>query len=325
VSPFLRLLVTSALVLGAPVEAQVRGVVVDSAGRPLAEAVVDLWVATVRAGRVVTTGTGRFEFPAIDGAGRLVVRRIGSQPEQRDVPPGGTELRIQVSGVMPELEPLVVDAGCSRREDRGARATWERAAAWYRELPDSLWLSSYFKMSVERVQGDEVGRPVIDSTAYGWGGYQGMMRRNIESRIDRSGYPLSDPELNSAVTDGLSPWGLQHFASSEFGRRVRFTVAGPGRIRFCPRETKASWISGEMLFADDGSFLWIWWRFGSPREIPATGGVATFVAPSTAHEFPLMPSSFLLWQERPNGTAAQRSFEFRGWWMTREKPPGWLE
>jgi hypothetical protein len=320
VSPFLRLLFTSALVLSAPVEAQVRGVVVDSAGRPLADAVVDLWTATVRVGRLVTTASGRFEFPAIDGAGRLVVRRIGSRPEQRDVVPGGGELTIQLGGVLPELEPLVVDAGCGRREDREARAAWERAARWYRELPDSLWLSSEAKMSVERIPRGEVGRPGVDSTGYGWSGFKGIARFGRESAIARSGYPAPDPERNEIFAAGLTHGQAQHFVSAAFGDRVRFTLAAPDRIRFCPSRKSSPWIVGEMVLAEDGSLLWVWWRYGAPKEISATGGVATFVAPSFAHDLPLLPSSSVIWQERPSGMASQRSFEFREWRVTREQP-----
>jgi len=308
------------LVAGRPLEAQVRGVVVDSAGRPLADAVVDLWVAAVRVGRVVTPGTGRFDFPQPAGPGRLVVRRIGSRVEQRDVVPGGPELRIQLRVVTPEMEPIVVDQGCGRREDKTARAAWERATAWYRELPDSLWPSAEFRMSTERVPRNEVGRPVVDSNAYGWGGYRGMMRGIDEARIARNGYPAADPERGTVISGELTPSGVQHFMAPAFGARFRFTDAGPARIRFCPSETKAPWISGEMIVADDGSLLWMWWRFGSPGEIPATGGVVTFVAPAGARDLPLLPSSAVLWQERPSGMAAQRSFEFKEWHLTNYEP-----
>lgn len=318
VGPFLFMLLL--FVTGRPVSAQVRGLVVDSVGRPLADAVVDLWVATVRVGRVVTPGTGRFEFPQPAGPGRLVVRRIGSRAEQRDVVPSGPELWIVLSGVIPEMEPIVVDQGCGRREDKSARAAWERASSWYRELPDSLWLSSELKFSLERVARAEVGRPVIDSTGFGWGGYRGLARSPGEATIARSGYPAPDPEQNEILAGGLTRDDAQHFVTPAFGARVRFRDVEPGRIRFCPRRTDLPWIYGEMSLAEDGSLLAIWWRYGSTREIPATGGVATFVAPSPTRELPLLPSGVLVWQERPSGMAAQRSFEYKEWRLTNYEP-----
>jgi len=101
---------------------------------------------------------------------------------------------------------------------------------------------------------------------------------------------------------------------------VRFQEVEPGRIRFCAKQTKSPWISGELVVTEDGSLLLAWWRYGAAREIPATGGVATFAAPSPARDLPLLPTSFLIWQERPSGRAAQNSFQYREWAVTKEQP-----
>src|SRR5437868_777784 len=111
--------------------AQVRGTVVDEGGRPLSDAVVDLWTPTTRVGRVVTGPEGRFRFDGVD-ASRIVVRRIGSRSLVQALGRGDSVLALHLSSAPIEVASIEVSGACGGREDRAARERWQRATSWYR-------------------------------------------------------------------------------------------------------------------------------------------------------------------------------------------------
>lgn len=312
-----------ALLVPLPLTGQVHGTVVDPAGHPLADAVVDLWTPTARVGRVVTSTSGRFAFDSLRGGNRLVARRIGSLSLVRPV--GATEpgLTLTLLPAQVELAAIEVTGKCTSREDAAARRAWARAAAWYRPLPDSLWLASWFKAEGTRVPADEAERPDIDSMGYGLAGYRALAVSTYETSIVRSGYPAPDPARDEVVSGSLVPAELQHLVSPFFGARVRFTLLEDDRVRFCPRDHRHPWIEGEFKLAEDGSLLWARWKYGSNVEGWGTGAVATFLAPAADRGMPLLTSTFLTWQERGSGMVARWAVEFREWLVSRDEPRDW--
>lgn len=296
-----------------PLSAQIRGTVVDEQHHPLGDAVVDLWSPTARLGRVITGPSGAFQFAADPTATRLLVRRIGASPSQRALGAGAGPVEVILAAAPITLPPIRVSGACTGREDRSAREAWESAARWYREILDTFVIETTFKTTHERLLLTEVGRPVIDSTGYGQAGHTAYARRLGEARLKEVGYPAPDPESSEVFTSSMTPSELQHFVSPGFGDRVRFTALEDGRIRFCPKRRDHPWIEGVMAFAEDSSVLWIKWTYGARSEGWATGGLATFASPATDRSVPLVPTSFVLWQERGSGMAAQWSAEFREW------------
>lgn len=312
----------AALLASAPVAAQVRGTVTDSAGRPLSDAVVDLWGPTERVGRVVTGAAGRFEFKETVGGSRLAVRRIGSRAVIMPVGAGDTMMTVVLHPGLVAVEGTEVRGGaCPSRDDRNARSRWIAAAQHYRPVSDSLWLSSVFKLVQERVPTDDVGRPVLDSSGYGWTAGRLVMFsiRSWQTRIAQVGYLAPDPESQSF---GQSFQGLYHqrWVSPEFGTESVFSGAPDGTIRFCSKEQVRPWIEGEMRIGEDGGIVWVRWRFRSRSALPATGGEALFLPPASDSAMLLLPTSETIWQERPYSMAAQRTIEYREWRLTREEP-----
>lgn len=299
--------------------AQIRGVVVDDAGRPLADAVIDLWTPTTRVGRVVTGPEGRFRCD-VGNVSRIVVRRIGSRSLVLPLEPGDSLLTIRLPLAPVELASIEVSGACGGREDRAARRRWETAAAWYRPLPDTLWLEATFKGEYSRVRKEEAERPDIDSTGYGNAGYRNLAIEVYETAIARFGYHALDPERDEAFSSSLFPAELQHLMNPAFGRRVRFTTLDEQRIRFCPRDHKHPWIEGEFKLAEDGSVLWARWRYGAKVPGWETGGVATFLAPAADRSMPLLTSTFLTWQERTSGMVARWAAEYSSWQVSRVEP-----
>ena len=301
--------------------AQVRGTVVDSAGHPLADAVVDLWTPTARVGRVVTGASGQFSFPTTPGARRLAVRRVGSAPSRVDLDHGDSAVVVTLAQAPVMLEAIRVDGGCTNKEDRTAVAMWRRAAMMYRLLPDSLWISAALKFSAERLPREEVGRPSTDSTGYGWTGGSLITTNEseLEAEVRKFGWPAPDPE--TFASNGRI-WGatVQYLVTPAFLREERFTQVDESTIRFCPRSRHLPWAEGEIKFADDGSLLWARWRYETPRYDPTTGHLVIFIAPAPDSSLPLLPSTDLLWQERTSGISAQRTIDFREWRISATEP-----
>lgn len=305
--------------------AQVRGVVVDSTGRPLPDAVVDLWTSSLRVGRAVTGPSGRFVFDSLRGGTRVMARRIGSGSVVRAIGPADSVLTLILLAAPVEVAEVEVSGACGTREDRDARARWANAARWYHALPDSLWLDASFKAEHTRLLAVDAERPGLDSTGYGWAGYRGMATAMAEAGIERSGYPAPDPERDEVVGGSLLPAELHLLVSGFFGARVRFTTLDDDRIRFCPRDRRLPWIEGEFKLAEDGSLLWARWRYGSHVEGWATGAVATFLPPAVDRSMPLQTATFLAWQERGSGLVARWSVEYREWRLSLTPPEHWSD
>jgi hypothetical protein len=302
--------------------AQVRGVVTDEAGRPLSDAVVDLWTQTTRVGRATTGAEGQFRFVG-GAASRIVVRRIGSLSLVLPLGASDSVLTIHLVPAPVEVAAIEVSGACSNKGDRAARQRWETAAAWYRPLADTLWVEATFKGEPSRVRKEEAERPDIDSTGYGNAGYRNLAIESDEAAIARFGYPAPDPERDEVFSSSLVPAELQHLVNPAFGRRVRFTTLDEQRIRFCPRDRRHPWIEGEFKLGDDGSILWARWRYGSKVQGWETGGVATFLPPAADRSMPLLTSTFLIWQERTSGIVARWAAEFSAWRVSKVEPRDW--
>jgi hypothetical protein len=310
---------------GVSLSAQVRGTVVDPSGAPLKEAVVDLWTPSVRLGQRITAADGRFHFSTSEGAVRLVVRRIGAQASVRVLTPTDSAIRVVLVPAPVEVAALSVDGSrCSGREDAEAGRMWDRAATYYAPLHDTLWISSYFKTSRERVTADLAGRVQSDSNGWGFtarrGGWQSIFEW-LAQATERAGHRAPDPEGFGEPGDlsgGMHQWWL----TPEFRRQIRLSRLDESTIRFCPRDREKPWVEGEIFLAEDGSILRIRWRYGAPRPQPATGGEALFVAPSSGAPLPLLPSSEVTWQERLHQMVAQQMRDYREWHVTNSEPQG---
>ena len=103
-------MVTPNVAIGQDDKPRITGVVVDAAGLPIEEAIVEL----VRANRKSTTpATGRFQFDQLrKGKYWLFVRRIGYLPIQQSltVEPGTRDFRIVLEAVPVRLDDIEVEA-----------------------------------------------------------------------------------------------------------------------------------------------------------------------------------------------------------------------
>src|SRR2546427_398302 len=94
----------------------VTGTVVDSkSGRPIVEASVAVENAATRAR---TNVRGEFRLAGVSGTVRLVVSRIGYQPQTVSATAGGNPVRIELEGRVVKLGELVVTRTAAQKAKR---------------------------------------------------------------------------------------------------------------------------------------------------------------------------------------------------------------
>ena len=295
--------------------AQVRGTVVDEQHRPLADAVVDLWSGTARLSREVTGADGTFRFDHVDGAERLLVRRIGSLATTVVLLPGRSTQEVVLVAAPVTVEPIDVDGGkCDRRTARAAEALWRRTADRYRPPDDSTRFGTVLKVSQERLPFTQVGRPLLDSTGYGVTRLAGYMWEPRMSAGFRTSAPfrVRDP-LNVGDLLGLGPTWHAFWVAPEFIRAMDLSLVDDQTIRFCPKDRKHPALRGEMKVGEDGGILWVRWRHTMPTFDPEAGGTVQFIAPAADSSWPLMPSEQTIWQSLTSGNASQGTTEYKLW------------
>ena len=309
--------------------AQLRVTVVDSAGRALAGARVELWsVATLITVRTADLeGVAAFTEAETARATDALARSVGYAPTRASIAgtDGALTLRLQrLAQSLPAVTIASVARSCPQREQPEARAVWRRVSARYRE-PSYEGRSS----TIEQRQGTVDERDVgffyeselrTGSRAYTAAGMQGGIRQ-----IERRGYLYA---LDSTHTLELfGGWRYPaieaelsgHFATEQFGQRHDFAeVSRSGStvtLRFCARDRSGNGLDGTLQLSEAEGFVEARWRFWNPRDrVEQAGGAATFASASPdAPPAPLTSTSGLFWRRLPSGKFIQRWQRFHEW------------
>jgi hypothetical protein len=168
----------------APARAQVHGVVTDVTGRPLPGVLVELWRSDRRVAGQGTDSFGRFYLPVASvGPRALYARAIGLVPLRRPLAPADSVVTLVMEPRAVVVEAVTVEGdrtACPRRDDRRARALWQRAASRYDvELSaGGVWATT--RTFRATVPDDSVG--LIDTTRL-----VDMIIAGGEDRRDRAG------------------------------------------------------------------------------------------------------------------------------------------
>lgn len=261
--PFLLLLVTMCPVA---VSAQIAGVVVDSAGRPVAGARVELWGRSALGVTGLSNREGRFDLPSRPSATRVLAFAMGMDSAFAQLgnllKPVKVVLRPRPV-ILPGLSVDVAPLQCPRKDDAAARALWRRVVASYEPLPDTvLWAARIVRMS------EGVGYPGApmegSSSMHGITEGGSFFGRDVplssvpwsEAWIRRHGYAHRvawggvDRRVDAWAYLPLDGRGAAHLQTRTFADLQRFGFGGsPGdrTIVLCSKDTKKPGIRGQIV------------------------------------------------------------------------------
>lgn len=302
----------SAAILAAPAPAQVRGRVVDAADRPVADALVELWVGSRQAGAAQTDERGAFEIAAApsERTAMLTVRRLGLQTRTVQVASGDTALVVRMAVQPVVLQPLSVAVPrrppCPNREDPRARALWEHMRSRYwRPGADTVFVFGF--MEVRRGVGakDDAYDPRAGRVSTGW--TTGALVLAHPELMRLSGYAS---RVDGGVGERTAYWSyrqldggtMQDFTGEHFGTAHTLSLLHQGdrtTIAFCPRERmgRTGQVQGTLVLAPDTTLHLARWTFRTPRPDEDAGGEASYHPPDPALGNALLARETVFWRK----------------------------
>ncbi|HYW12981.1 MAG TPA: carboxypeptidase-like regulatory domain-containing protein [Longimicrobium sp.] len=323
-----------------PAGAQVRGRVVDAADRPVAGAVVELWLssrAVAAAAAAETDAQGTFAIGAAAGEGgrMLTVRRMGLHTRTLPLAPGDTVLVVRMTALPVVLQPLAVTAArrppCPNREDPRARALWERMRGRYWQAgADSVHVFGFLEIRSGTGSREDVVEPAAGTVSAGWA--TGALIDADPVWMRRSGYATSaagGAGERTAFWDyrALDQGVLQDFTGVYFGEAHTLSLvplAAEGMmIAFCPRGRmeRTGQIEGTLELAWDTTLRLARWSFRTRPPDEEAGGEASYYAPDPALGNALLARETLFWRKTRPPRVYFEAHAYTGWqrW-TRDRP-----
>ena len=316
-------------ILATPAAAQVRGRVVDASGRPVGDAVVELWASTRAAGAARTDDGGRFEIAAAPAEPGLVLtlRRVGLRTRTIHLASADTALEVRMDVQPVVLAPLSVLSTrrrtCPNREDPRARALWERMRSRYWQ-PGADTPSVFGFMEFRSGVGEQVDayRPEAGSVVAGW--TTGPLVIAHPWLMARSGYAS---RANGGAGERTASWSyraldggaMQDFTGEHFGAVHTFSIvtldAEGMTIAFCPRERpgRTGQLAGTLGLDADTTLGWARWSFRTPHPDEDAGGEASYHPPDPALGRALLARETLFWRRTNPPRYYFESHHFTGW------------
>jgi len=311
-----------ALVVPTAARSQVRGVVTDEVGRPVAGVLVELWEPDRRVAGQGTDAGGRFYLRVPDARARAIYARgIGLLPLRRSIARTDTVLTLVMESRAVVVAPVTVEASrnaCPRSDDPRARGLWQLAASRYDAEFSARGVRSSGRMFRAMVPPDSLG--LIDTTrlvdAFIAGGWTPRGRAQpavyalpasgvLPPRFDLWTYPF---------LESIHAW---HFADAQFGdaNRLAFagTAAGDTVIAFCSRRGDRPYVRGTLTLGSDTTIASAVWEFVTPEPREEAGGLVLFAPADTSRpRQPLLPVAGLFWRKRIRDVY-QEWMEYRQW------------
>lgn len=326
-----------AATLAFPASAQVRGRVVDSSDRPVAGAVVEMWVGSRHSAGAETDARGGFVIAAAppEGGAMLTVRRLGLQTRTMHVTPADTALLVTMHVQPVVLQPLSVTATrgrpCPHREDPRARALWERMRGRYWQPgADTVFVFGFVETRSGVGEKADAYDPRAGRVGTGW--TTGALVVAHPALMARSGYATS---AAGGVGERTAHWAYRHldggamqdFTGDYFGAAHTFSLvhqaAGRTTVAFCPRERmgRTGQVEGTLVLDADTTLHVARWTFRTPRPDEDAGGEATFYPPDAALGFALLARETVFWRRTNPPRYYFEAQSFSGWqrW-TRDRP-----
>lgn len=317
--------------------AQVRGVVVDRSERPVADALVELWITSRRAAGTQTDEQGRFEIPSGSAEGRLMVtvRRLGLATQIVHVISRDTTLFVTMDVQAITLQPVTVETSagrlCPRREEPQARHLWTRMRSRYWQLgSDSVFVFGFMEFRSGKGEKSDAYDPDAGRTSAGW--TTGALVSAHPEIMALSGYATAAAGglgERTAFWDYRSLDGgmMQDLTGTHFGSVHTFSLltrsANETTIAFCPsdRLRRTGQIQGTLVLRSDTTLSRARWTFLTPDPKEDAGGEASYLPPSAAFGRALLAQETAFWRK----SGAAYYFEakaFTGWRRWFREPAG---
>ena len=327
-----------AAIAAAPVAAQVRGRVVDAADRPVAGAIVELWVDSHPAGAAQTDERGGFALADVEaeGGAMLTVRRLGLQTRTLRLASADTALLVRMRVQPVVLQPLSVAATlrppCPNREDPRARALWEamRGRYWQPEA-DSVFVFGFLEERSGVGAKADAWDPEAGRVSAGWTigplivAHPWLMRLSGYANSAAGGVGERTAYWSYRALDGGS---MQDFTGEHFGAVHTLSILhqaadGTTTIAFCPRERmgRTGQIAGTLVLAADTTLHLARWTFRTPRPDEDAGGEASYHPPEPAVGNALLARETIFWRKTTPPRYYFEGKQYSGWqrW-TLERP-----
>ena len=320
-----------------PAAAQVRGLVVDRSDRPVADALVELWVTSRRAAGAQTDERGRFEVPSGPAEGRLMltVRRLGLSTQTIHLTSRDTTLLVTMEVQAVALQPVTVETSagrlCPRREEPHARQLWARMRSRYWQPgADSVFVFGFMEIRSGTGEKSDAYDPEAGRTSAGW--TTGALVVAHPEFMAQSGYALDAAGgagertafwTYRALDDGM----MQDFTGEYFGAQHTFFILGQSADQttsaFCPRDRlrRPGQIQGTLVVRSDTTLSHARWTFQTPDPKEDAGGEASYLPPNPAFGRALLVGETAFWRK----SGAAYYFEakaFAGWRRWFREPAG---
>lgn len=325
---------TMAIVIGtvlgaASAGAQIRGVVVDGAQRPVEEATVELWLAERPVARMLTDEQGRFQIPGgpAEGMLMLTIRRMGLAAQAIPLASRDTTLRVTMEAQTLSLRPIAVEASagrlCPRREEPEARALWTamRGRYWQSDQPE-VPLFGFIEFRSGVGEKSDAFDPAAGRTGPMW--TRGPLIIAYPELMVRSGYAT---RAQGGVGERTAFWDYraldggttQDFTGDFFGQAHTFSIlrrtAEETTIAFCPRERmgRTGQVQGTLVVLADTTLGSARWTFRTPAPDEDAGGEASFHRPDPTFGGALLARESVFWRKTGRHRYYYEAQRFTAW------------
>lgn len=334
---FLRALPFLMILCASPAAAQVRGVVVDRSERPVAGALIELWVTSRRAAGTQTDEQGRFELPSGPAEGGLVltVRRLGLATQTVHLTSRDTTLLVMMDVQAVALQPVTVETFvgrlCPRQEEPQARHLWTRMRSRYWQLgADSVFVFGFMEFRSGTGEKSDAYDPDAGRTSAGW--TIGALVSAHPEIMALSGYATS---AAGGVGERTAFWDyraldggmMQDLTGEHFGAVHTFSILTQGAdqitIAFCPRDRlrRTGQIQGTLVLRSDTTLSHARWTFQTPDPKEDAGGEASYFPPTQAFGRALLADETVFWRKSGTGYYFEAK-AFAGWRRWIRGPAG---
>jgi hypothetical protein len=319
----------AAHVLASPAGAQLRGTVVDPAGKPVPGVAVEAWSPYSRLAAHTSDVAGVFRFSADEtqGLGGVFARRAGWETAYQGVAWGDTLVVVRMEpapSVLPGLTVRAAPVPCARRDSPGARELWTALRDRYRGGTDTTTVVMHFDRAVSVGPRDSPAAVDPARAAWGWIRNSPIDRQVNRHLIRAGGYALAIRESMDEAYAGWQYPPLQsqyptHFVEDEFGEQHVFAAAAAAEggtvLRFCPRERskRRPQIEGSLTLAADGTLLRAAWSYLTPDPRQDAGAEVEFAPAQRVAPLLLLPVTSTYWRRTTGGKLYRQRDAYTAW------------